>query len=82
MGYNWRSCYTGQCAEKEGAVICPDTILGSFQDSLILTFFISITRTLWIWTSIDLGQFFSGTGNVQKRGKKKNCLGELLCLIF
>lgn len=73
MGCNWRSCYTGQCAGKEGAVIYLDTVLGSFktfQDSLIL-FSFQITRTLWIWTSTDLGQFFSGTGNVQNTGKKK-----------
>lgn len=60
--------------KKEGAVVCFDTVLGSFQtfqNSLILPFFSSITRTLWIWTTIDLGQFSSGTGNVQKREKSR-----------
>lgn len=56
--------------EKEGAVICFDTVLMSSQDSLITyLFFSSITKTLQIWTSIDLGQFFYGTGNLQKREK-------------
>lgn len=69
--------------EKEGAAISFDTVLGSFrtiQDSLILhLFFSSITRTLRIWTSIDLRVFFWQWQRAEE-GKKKSGLGKLLCL--
>lgn len=47
-----------------------DTVLGSFLTPhylLILVFFSSITTTLWIWTSTDLGWFSDDTGNEPKR---------------
>lgn len=59
--------------KKEGAVICLDTALGSFQTSqylLILIIFFSATiKILSIWTSTDLGWFSAGSGNVAKKGK-------------
>lgn len=57
---------------KEGAVNSLDTVLGSFLTPhylLILVFFNSVTRTLWIWTSTDLGRLSDNTGNAQKKKK-------------